>query len=423
MQAVEKNDLKKLQEEHTKRVFELYQSKSKSFRNTLSILLSFALVFLLLILIPYVSIKAENEKLGEHQEKISIEIAQNEEHVKVYQAPLTGIKILQTQISQSPEELREFIRTFSTNSDSHQDNNVCQDIKDEEEYGDCVTSQIRQEIQNQFKEYREILAQYVIEPLQALDDEATILIDLITIEEGIGILQNTFDERIAKDPDYWNTVEGKTTFYTELNNEVDRMWNRYGQSIIDQTKRLNDKIDNLRVAEKQLEQQQGLLQTQKKQMDDRLKQIQFPFGKLPVGLEESVTVFPVILAIGFLVSTSLLIETTRLRGALNILCQRRDPNCIILTDEQITLVAPIWADPTSPNQNQWTQLVILSAPIMVFVVACFLIFYNWTIPDPFASVVQPNRWLYGGLYVLSIVIFVYSGLKLRVELQHYSDRK
>ncbi len=58
------------------------------------------------------------------------------------------------------------------------------------------------------------------------------------------------------------------------------------------------------------------LEALKGEFKARLQNVETPFGWLPVGLNEAVLAFPVLLALVFLVSAAQLAEATRLRTAL-----------------------------------------------------------------------------------------------------------
>ncbi|MBI2951802.1 hypothetical protein HYY27_06905, partial [bacterium] len=52
--------LEKVREEHLKRIFDLYEARSRNFRAIFGGLMGFSLLFLFVILFPYVSIQREN---------------------------------------------------------------------------------------------------------------------------------------------------------------------------------------------------------------------------------------------------------------------------------------------------------------------------------------------------------------------------
>lgn len=422
MQAGDNKRIEKVREEHCTRVFERYENKSKNFRTLFIGLVGFALVFFFFILFPYVSIHGENYRITERLENLRAEIDQREERIDAYRKAQDGIQKLQKQILNGPSYLREFILSLTEESDRLRLSPIQRDqpldpcgSPGTEEWVDC---KVQRKVQNQFLEYGQIFSQDVIPPLQNLEDEYTILIDSTALKHELDSLQAMFETKRAENPRFWKTFNEKAKFYKELVKELKRFWSKY--DFEGQRRKLEDELKNLRTSKDQLDEQEKQLAIQKDELADRLKQIEFPLGKLPVGLIESVLLFPVVLAIGFLLCTSLFCETTRLRRVFHNLYQKKDPSQTILTDRQVSLVAPLWIDPANPEQNQTVKFTILLTPFVVFVVAIGLIFYSWTIPNAFSSAGQLNRWVYGGLYVLSLGVFIYGCWQVITELRRYS---
>jgi hypothetical protein len=281
-----------------------------------------------------------------------------------------------------------------------------------------VNCRVRQEVTRQFQEYREILRRDVVGALRGLSG-GDALVDRAALEGQIGDLQASFDRKLAGNPRFWRTFQGKQGFYVELDEGVGGFWSRYGSAIETHTGRLEQELNRLQAARAELEGQQARLEAQEEKVAERLSQIEFPLGKLPIGLNESVAIFPALVAVGFGVCASLLREAVRLRGALHRLYQQKDPGRAVLTDRQIALVAPLWIDPVDPDQSRTRQLLILLSPLVVYAAACGLIVYAWTLPEgPGAGV---SRWAYGGLYILSLVFFTHGYRKVVAELRSYPE--
>jgi hypothetical protein len=286
-----------------------------------------------------------------------------------------------------------------------------------------VNCRVRQEVTRQFQEYREILRRDVVGTLQGLSGEAGDLVDRAALEGQIGDLQASFDRKLAGNPRFWRTFQGKQGFYVELDEGVGGFWSRYGSAIETHTGRLEQELNRLQAARTALEQQQARLEAQEEKVAERLSQIEFPLGKLPVGLSESVALFPALVAVGFGICASLLREAVRLRGVLHRLYQQKDPGQAILTDRQIALVAPLWIDPADPDQNRTWRLAALLSPLAVYAAACGLIVYAWTLPEGPGPGAGVSRWAYGGLYILSLIFFVHGYRKVVAELRGYPEAR
>jgi hypothetical protein len=108
-------------------------------------------------------------------------------------------------------------------------------------------------------------------------------------------------------------------------------------------------------------------------IERRLNETQFPFGKLPLDLDQSVAAFPIALAIGFVVCVSLQCTTIRLRKEYHGWYKKKYPRHSNLTDQKVALIAPLWIDPISSKVNQISSFIILVTPFLIFILTIYLI--------------------------------------------------
>lgn len=113
MQEGKDQNLEKILEEHTGKVYELYQNKSNSFQKTFRLLFSFALLFLFIIVIPFVSIKMISQKFDKRQIQLDQEISHRENLQKTYSNIKHGIDNLRKNLERGPDELILFIRELN----------------------------------------------------------------------------------------------------------------------------------------------------------------------------------------------------------------------------------------------------------------------------------------------------------------------
>jgi hypothetical protein len=434
MQNEGQGNLDKLVEEQTKQIYDLYQSKSKSFQNTFRILFSFALLFLFIILIPFISIKIINHRIIDRQKELPILIQQREEIIKTYQQAKSAIDGLHRDINRGPENLREYLGSLQSQMNQpelqQQENlNIEQSIQMPIQQSETRRdetwrkTQIVQRVQNQFDEYQKTLRESVIKPLQAIDKKDLVVFDIAAIEAGLDTLQIAFSEELEQNPEFWRMYTGKLNFYGGLDDKINRFWEIHGSGIEKQSQVLNEEIIRFQKANAEFDSMLVELKTRETQVASRLNQIEFPFGKLPIGLSESIAVFPIILAIGFLMLALLLRDTIQLRKSFHLLYQRKDPNQEILTDEQIMLIAPLWIDPLQSERKNWLARIILFVPFLIFLVSCIMILYSWTIPGFLRLGETLNWWLYGGMFSLSFLLFIYGYRQIARELQLYKEHE
>ena len=160
-------------------------------------------------------------------------------------------------------------------------------------------------------------------------------------------------------------------------------------------------------------------------IDDKLKDmkglqgISTPFGELPVGLNELVLLFPLLLAAGFLASGSALADTLRLRHAYHKLCWRQDPEQSVFTREHIALVAPLWMDPLDPPRRRLLARVILAVPALLFVLAVLILLVNRLLWGDFMEEARLETWMYALLYLLGLVLIAEGLRRIRIAEQAY----
>ena len=425
MSNEEQNDLDAVREEHLKRAYELYQDKAKYFGKIFSGLCIFALAYLFIILIPYISIKVRSDEIPGQLQRLSEQIVRSETRIEAYESAIIGYQEVRTKLENSPNDLRDFIlgldrsqqgsaSSFQQQSQSTQ-GGACDSFTDTER----ITCLVNQEVQRIFIECRNSLQQNIIVQLRSLDEEAAASIDIAELESGLDQLQITFEAKLDVKPDFWLTFTGKETFFAELQAEVDRFWQEKGSAIEAQYAKLEEELAAFEEDRNDLETDYTQLKAEEVQISERFREIEFPFGSLPIGLAESVAVFPILIAIGFAVVVSALRETIHLRRVFHTLYQQKDPNKTILTDEQIILIAPLWIDPADPLQNKTVQFGILSLPLLVFVAAGVLVSFIWRTSDG-TNTILLNQWLFGGLYLVSLGIFVFGYWQLVAQLRRYS---
>ncbi|HHT9124211.1 MAG TPA: hypothetical protein ACFYD6_00160 [Candidatus Brocadiia bacterium] len=429
MPSDDKNELEKVQEEHCERVFERYEAKSKSFQKLFSGLVGFSLIFSFFVLFPYVSIQSRNYRLPKQVEDLQAKIGQLEKSAAPYKNAQDGIKKLQKEIKDAPNNLREYIESLPTNPEerlstsreSFQESNapnapidLCNSLKDE----DWVNCKVKQEVERYLAKYHQILNNEVVKPLRTLNVDP---IDPTALNYQLLELETSFKNRLDKNPRFWKTWEGKGEFSVQLEEDVHNFWNKYDTIIGADSEKLKSELEILQKKMKVLEEEQERIEEQQEEITDRLNSIESPLGKFPVGLNESVLVFPIVLAIWFLFCTSFFCEAIRLRKVFHDLYQKKDPEKTILTDSQVTLVAPLWIDPANLKQNKTLKLMVLLTPFVFFVVAIGMISYIRTISYDFAGTGQLNYWVYVGLYVLSSGLFIYGYWQIKTELRRYTS--
>jgi hypothetical protein len=121
---------------------------------------------------------------------------------------------------------------------------------------------------------------------------------------------------------------------------------------------------------------------------DRLKEIEFPFGNIPIGINEFILFFPVGISAGFWISASLLGDSLQLRKRYHNFVHTIDKTTIDKNNkdvkgrkinENLSLLYPIWIDPITSLPIRAVKLVILSVPAIIFVALIYVLSDSWHI--------------------------------------------
>lgn len=427
MTAKPEADLDEVLREHTTLLFHQYEARAKSYRTTLFWLLAVSGAFLLLILFPYLSIRNELHLLPAKLERIEAEIERRDGRIDAFRRSQEGFSTLIATIRSGPEELRAFLAAglpsaalpppigqqaqaqpflqAAPNMAVQQQAPLglaaagCDAIAGEARIGCLVEGRVRA----QFEGYRQILEQGVIGPLQGGKGAGAALIRPEALKDGLARLEARFGERIAAQPAFWRTFEGKGDFFGEVESDIAAFWGEYETLLAAQSEALAQEKAALVAAQAEMRAAADQMAALQAKLEARLDQVDTPLGRLPVGLNEAILGFPVLLAAGFLLGTSQFADAVRARAAFQALYRRRDPERRILTDRQIALIAPLWIDPYERGRGWTVAVLILAAPLAIFLIAVGAVAYSWLGSDSFRAAGALNLRIFAGLYVLSLL--------------------
>lgn len=130
-----------------------------------------------------------------------------------------------------------------------------------------------------------------------------------------------------------------------------------------------------------------------------LQDIETPFGTLPVGINELVLLFPVLVAAGFMLMVSYFVDSLELRQEYHLLTRLMDPDGMVSPDRRVALIAPLWIDPLKPLSHRAYRAVILGLPALAFVGTIWLLARNQLLTGPFVKEARLSAVIYYGLYI------------------------
>jgi hypothetical protein len=296
------------------------------------------------------------------------------------------------------------------------------------EWLDC---NVRTKIQSQLDGYKQILYHNITVPVLIVGEELLESKDKLALKEELdGIQQSLVDK--------WDTQKKEMKTYPQIltltmsgNAEVNVIfneifldsWNEYEQIIGNQNNRLKDLLSkiqsnldkkggdllsDLEDEKKRLQKTSDELLSQIDQIDIRFKQPVSPFQN--ILLIEIIPLYPVSLALGFLVSISILRNVYQLRGALYQLYKKRYSESDMLVDQHIVVNAPLWIDPLKPTQNHIARFFVFIIPFLFFLITLIMLIYIWFVIDDtfnlFSGVTYFSRIMYAMGYTLGIHILI-----------------
>jgi hypothetical protein len=412
--------------EHVERVFRQYEARDKAFRSTHFWLLTFSAFFLFLVLFPYLSIQNELRTLPARLAATEAEIQTREARIEAFRRSAEGFEQLRTMIQNGPAELRTFIGAAARPTDERsQQVQVAQQQQQQQSLAErCdglageerLSCRVEVMVHEQFEHYRRLLESEVAAPLLEADGNGAPLVDPDELKAGLDRLQARFEARISDNPTFWRAYDQKGEFFVELADDVDTFWRDYEELIAQHSAVLDREKADLVAAQAELLAARADMEELKGELKTRLDAIDTPFGKLPVGLNEAILAFPVLIAVGFLISARQLADAARLRSAFGAFYRQKDPAGGLITEQQIALIAPLWLDADRPGHGRALPFLALTAPILVFVIAILAVAGSWLATEFFRAVGMLNLRIFAGLYLLGIVAILMGCAQIRRAL-------
>jgi hypothetical protein len=156
-----------------------------------------------------------------------------------------------------------------------------------------------------------------------------------------------------------------------------------------------------------LKEDQKKIADNREAISDRMRGVQSPFGALPIGLTEAVQVFPIIVAVGLIMTLSTLATAIRLRRRYHQLLRKKYPGTEADIDEGIVLTVPLFLDPhRAAKANAW-RAGVLALLLAVYGISVALIAESQRlVPQPEGAsrtIENGYFWIYLALAVLLIL--------------------
>jgi hypothetical protein len=415
-------DLEKAVDEHLKRVYERYKSNTKVFHATHIGNIALAVICLFAILLPYLLIQLDNQKVSREMEKLSAEIRHKEGRVETFRKAMAGLDRVFQAVLDTPKPLQRVIQSLeeeaagATSPSSEQTQkppDPCGSPTNKDHWMEC---RIEAFFRDRFSQYQRFLKEEVAAPLERLNIKE--LDDWkADVKGGIDRLRTDLQKEVSENPKFWRTFDEQSPLYQKIAEAVNGFWADHHFEEI--ARRMEEEATALRASIEGIQAKQDQIKKRNEELNNRLKNLKTRFGKLGLEASEIVLLFPLILAVVFLIAASNLCDSIRLRQSFQKLSQRKDPSKTVITDQEVILAAPLWIDPLDLPQRRVVGFAVLMIPAIVFVISLISILHCWTIPNAFPRFGGSDYWIYGALYGASAAIFVFSVLNIIRAVRSY----
>jgi hypothetical protein len=387
------NDVKREQDRFIDRLIELCDDKSKTFQRIFVLFLALTIIFLFLIFLPYMSILEEDKQITQRISGLSRSI--------------DLIDDARQEVNKSASDRAEVSKIVSEMTRRQQQNITISRLPD----GTIISAL------NSSDEFKECLNSTDVGGFSGLSECVYKIFDecLNSTDVG-GCVRKRFGPDAYTDPILLRVfsrlerrLEGEEMI-TKEKFELSAQPSPAALAILESNR-------------EQLLQNKTLLQNEKNEIADRLDQIQFPATKVPINLDDAIMVFPILLAVGFLVCINLLCNAIHLRKNFHSRYLKKNPMEAKLKDEEIALITPLWIDPLNSKLNQVIRFAIVIIPFAIFLLTWYLIINYLMASESDRSIsLSPEStyyWIYSISYVLSLILFIYGCWKLVMQIRDY----
>jgi hypothetical protein len=306
---------------------------------------------------------------------------------------------------------------------------------------------IQDEVQNKYEQYKQVLREKIIEPLSSLrvdliENTKKILPERIANKIGINNTVTKLDSVLQKAVVLQSQLDNLTKVVKErAANDTLTVQNepisslaigQFGTEIStlavkdDILKRISDITANTMTINselgrelKELNETASVYNKDLKALEDditkiseRLDAVQTPLGNLPVGLKESIPIFPILLTSGFLICGYFLLRTSYLRKEFRRELRgcRTDPG-----DTIAKIVLPLWVDCLESRKKQAMWFVILLIPIFIFGASWIILQHTVNITSTFIGDNAVKESLYNVVYVIMLSLCIIVCCKIYID--------
>jgi hypothetical protein len=252
----------------------------------------------------------------------------------------------------------------------------------------------------------------IIQPLSSISQDSLKSLNLSDFIDELVNLSESLNSTLSQNLEKIQFYEDKKELFQELFDEINTTLKTDIITMLSPTL-----LDNILTLTERINQTETL----DIQVKNRVSQVSTPIGQLPITIQEAISIFPLSLGIGALISTSLLLECLKLRDKIRNFFNKQG-----LSDKDIASIASPWIDKIESKKNRKIKFLILIIPFVIFIISSILIVYEWIVLDKLnetADIIWTfpggkyiNYYIFSISYIISLVFFIYGYKKLIVYL-------
>lgn len=396
-------------DDHLKRIYDRYKTNTKVFNATHISHIVLGVIFIFAILLPFLFIQADNQRTAGRMAALQEKVSAQETVVASYQKAIAGMAEVFEAVKNTPRPLQAYIRALETEADSgvpstsggsNTGTDRCGNPSDSRDpWMEC---RIHAFMQDRFETYRGILREEVAEPL-GKHNIAGYDQWQADLEAGMEDLREEIREEMVKNPRFWREFDETSPVYRAMVDGANQFWETHDFDAIG--RRLEAEATPLKADIESLQKHQEENQARNDVLNSRLKNFKTSFGKFGLEVKTAILVSPIFLGTVFMIASTNLAESIKLRASFQRFYHRLDPNKSAIADADFALSAPLWVDPLDPEQKRTARMVFLLLPAVVFAVALGVVLYCWTLPGAFPDMTGFDYGKYIVFYVLSGAAF------------------
>jgi hypothetical protein len=191
-------------------------------------------------------------------------------------------------------------------------------------------------------------------------------------------LMESFRE-VSLSLDLSKSVLNKVTAAERQEKLLNDYWNEFGSVIGSEINKINPSLQRLLIKYENLSSEKQQYAAAKGNITYRLNEVQFPVGKIPLGINEAISLFPFGIIAGFIVVTVLFYKSIILRKDYHLRYVRNFDYNFERTGKMISKELPVWIDPLSPWYSQIAKSAVMLIPFVIFLLSWSLIVQSWSL--------------------------------------------